>query len=126
MDGQPGCELLEASDHQPHFVEKITVDGVFILHAHIPKADSLVPQHSHVYDHTTIVAAGRVKVWEDNVLIDEFAAPASILIKAGTKHEFRTLEDDTVLLCVHNVSRTGQVEVAEENQIVGKEPCHSV
>lgn len=125
MNGEPGCEVLHAADEQPHTVEHITSDGVYIMHIVIPKAQSLVPQHSHVYDHTTMVAKGKVKVWEDGKFMGDKVAPASIFIKAGAKHSFLTLEDNTILYCIHNVSRTGEVEIAEEHQIVGEKLCLS-
>lgn len=31
---------------------------------------------------------------------------------------FESLEDDTLVLCIHNVSRTGGVQVRDEHQIV--------
>jgi hypothetical protein len=96
---------------QPYGAEFLAADGVFIKEMRIPFRDTLVPQHSHAHDHTSYLAKGSVEC--NGVRYD---APAPIYIPAGVKHMFRSLEDDTLVLCIHNVSRTGAVEVLEENQ----------
>jgi quercetin dioxygenase-like cupin family protein len=98
---------------QPYGNEYTAADGVFIKEMCIPKAGTLVPQHSHEYDHTSFVAKGAV-ICEGIT----YRAPYPIYIRAGVKHMFESLEDDTMVLCIHNVSRTGSVEVREEHQIV--------
>ncbi len=125
MNGEPGCEVLHASDEQPHTVAHHTADGIYIMEIVVPKAHSLIPQHSHVYDHTTMLVKGKIKVWEDGKFIGDKIAPTGIFIKAGVKHSFLTLEDDTILYCIHNVTRTGEVEIKEEHQIVGEKLCLS-
>jgi hypothetical protein len=35
------------------------------------------------------------------------------------KHTFESLEDDTILYCIHNLMRSEIVELLEEHQIVG-------
>lgn len=89
-------------------------DGVFFKEMRVPKAGTLIPQHSHVYDHTSYLVTGAVEV--EGVRYD---APAPIYIPAHKKHMFLTLVDDTFVLCVHNVSRTGAVQVAEEHNPFG-------
>jgi quercetin dioxygenase-like cupin family protein len=86
---------------------------------HIPKAGTIVPQHSHAYDHTSFVASGSVAVRGGPSGPSIVQAPAPIFIPAGVKHSFTSLEDNTLVLCIHNVSRAGFVEVREEHQIVG-------
>ena len=122
-----GCNVvLHASEHQANCVENYTADGIYIMQIHVPKKDSLIPQHSHVYDHTTMLAKGTIHIWEDGVDKGIRVAPTGIYIKAGIKHMFHTLEDDTLLYCIHNVSPKGKVEVKEEHQIVGEKLCLSV
>jgi hypothetical protein len=41
-----------------------------------------------------------------------------VTILANRPHTFLTLEDNTVILCIHNVSRTGDIEVTRENNMV--------
>lgn len=98
---------------QPYGEEYTAADGVFIKEMRIPKAGTVVPQHSHEYDHTSFVANGSV-MFEGRKVI----APAPLFIPAFKKHTFIALEDDTLVLCIHNVSRTSAVQVFEEHQIL--------
>lgn len=107
--------------NQPTQIDFAEADGIFIKQIVFGEKDSLVPQHSHTYDHVSMLAVGSVRAWKDGVLLGEFKAPRSIHIDAGTKHLFQTLEPNTIIYCIHNVSRTGIPEVMEEHQIVSEE-----
>lgn len=104
---------------QPYGNEYTAADGVFVKEMTIPKAGTLVPQHSHEYDHTSFVASGSIRAWADGFLLGDFAAPHPLFVKAGVKHSFLSLQDQSLVLCIHNVSRTGTVEVREEHHILG-------
>lgn len=97
-------------------IEFSEIDGVFIKQMKLPFAGCFVPQHSHNYDHCTLLAHGSVKVYKDGDFHGEFKAPAMIEIKAMCKHTFESLEP-SVLYCIHNVSRTGEPEIHEEHQL---------
>lgn len=90
-------------EEQPYGIEIHTADGVFIKQMHIPKKGALVPQHEHHWDHTSLLARGSVLVWKDGVLCGREEAPTGIFIKAGVRHAFQSLEDDTVIYCIHGV-----------------------
>lgn len=92
-------------------------DGIFIKQMHIKKEGTTVPQHSHKYDHVSMLARGSVHVWADGIHVGKHVAPHGIFIKAGVKHKFLSLEDDTIIYCVHNVARAGVPEVKEEHQL---------
>lgn len=102
---------------QPFGVEIAIADEIFIKQMHVPFKDTLIPQHSHSYEHVSMLAAGRVDVWRDGSYWQAFIAPCAIVIAAGVKHTFRTLEDNTIIYCIHNITRTGEVEIAEEHQL---------
>lgn len=105
------CRNCAVSDQCLAFGNEFTgADGVFFKEMRVPNAGTLIPQHSHAYDHTSYLVTGSVEV--DGKRYD---APTPIYIPANQKHMFLTLVDDTFVLCVHNVSRTGSVEIAEEN-----------
>lgn len=127
MKSGAGCGEIEhvAAEEQPHVIQLHDFDGVHVRQISVAKADSLLPQHSHTHPHMTTVAKGSVRVWKDGAMTGDFSAPSGIYIEAGVKHTFLTLEDDVILYCIHNVSRTGEIEVAEEHQIVGETQCHS-
>lgn len=100
-------------------VSTFEADGIWTAQIVVALAGSLVPQHSHEYDHLTLLATGRVRVLEAGVVTGEYSAPAGIVIKAGVKHLFETLTDNVTIYCIHNVARLGRVEVRDEHQIVG-------
>lgn len=121
-----GCNVLEASKNQPSVVEVFTSDGVGTMQIEVPDAGSLIPQHSHEYEHITLIAKGSIRAWKDGEYLGEFNAPSRIIVPAHSKHTFETLVDDVLLYCIHNVERSGKIEIAEEHQIVGEKPCHLV
>lgn len=97
-------------------IEFHSADGVFVKRWSFSKYD-IAPQHSHTYDHLSMVATGSVRLSVDGEFVAVFRAPAGINIKAGHKHEFFILEDNTTIYCIHNISRTGEVDVAEEHDL---------
>lgn len=109
------CVNYEAVE-QPPVWDRTTTDDVFIKQMYLAKAFTLVPQHSHEYAHTTLLARGKVRVWQDGELLGDFEAPDTILIPAKTKHVFQSLENDTLLYCIHNVMRQGKVEIHETHE----------
>ena len=120
-DCEPGTKLpteFYGDVEQPaDDVEFIQADDVFIKQMHIKKAGTLIPQHSHRYDHSSMLAVGSMRVWCDGQYVGDFSAPHPLFIEAGTKHMFLALEDDTVVYCIHNLSRSDVVEVLEENNL---------
>ena len=104
-------------DETPGEVEFHFTNDLYVRQISIPKRHSLIPQHAHVWDHLTFVARGQVAVTKDNVLDRVYTAPAGIEIKAGVKHSFLTLEDNTVLLCIHSLHGEKQVAVLAEHNI---------
>jgi quercetin dioxygenase-like cupin family protein len=109
---------LTMAAEQPHGVEIHMADGIFIKQMIVPKAGTYVPQHSHTWDHVSMLAVGSIRVWKDGVLDGDYTAPTGIMIKAGVEHTFLALVDQTILYCVHNIGRTGEVEIIKEHQIV--------
>ncbi len=107
---------------RPHKVEGIETDWaiadhVFIKQIVIDERGAFVPQHSHKYPHVTFLAAGAIRVWKDKVYDADYAAPCPIVIPAGVKHLFQTLEDRTVILCIHNGMRLDVAAVLDEHEV---------
>lgn len=103
-------------DVQPEVTKfRADADGIEVWYTLIHKAGTLVPQHAHKFPHLTIVSHGAVLVTLNGTLIGKFEAPNAIYIPARTMHLFETLADGTVLECIHNVSRRGNVELHAEN-----------
>lgn len=113
------CTCLEpAAEQPPDDVEIHIADDVFVKQMRIAKAGTYIPQHSHKYDHLSMLAVGRVHVWADDKDMGEFTAPCGITIKAGVKHTFKSLVDDTIVYCIHNAARADVAAVVEEHQLV--------
>lgn len=109
---------VEPLVEQPPVVEFHTADGLFIKQMYVAKAGTLIPQHSHAWDHTSMLARGSVRVWVGGVIKGEHVAPTGIFIEAGVKHLFQTLEDETIVYCIHNLHGEDAVRVLAEHQLV--------
>jgi len=92
---------IPLADIPPH----ITADDVYIKIIPVAKAGTLLDQHVHKYDHTTMLCTGAVRVWENGEHKGDYRAPYPFLVKAGVFHQFQTLKDDTLILCIHNAMR---------------------
>lgn len=109
------CATCEGCE-QPPVWEHTGADGVFIKQMYLAQQGTMVPQHAHSYDHTTMLAKGSVRVWMEGQLKGDFVAPKALFIKAKVKHTFQSLEPDTLLYCIHNTRRTGSVQIHAEHQ----------
>jgi quercetin dioxygenase-like cupin family protein len=108
------------SAEQPTGVEIHTADGVFIKQMVIRSYGTIVPQHAHVWDHTSMLAAGSVAVWREGQFDRTYDAPAAIFIKAGVKHLFQSLMPNTIIYCIHNLHGEQAVKILEEHQLTGE------
>ena len=108
----------DAATEQPISTDIKLADGVFMKTMVVRKALTVIPQHSHRFDHVSVLVRGSVRVMADGEHLGDFTAPRGITIKAGVKHLFQTMTDDTIVLCVHDIGTAEGVEVLEEHQIV--------
>lgn len=88
-------------------------DGIEVDTVRILKAGVHTGHHAHAYDHTTVVVRGAVNAWADGESLGRYDTGTTLQTRAGVKHHFEALEDDTTYVCVHNVSRTGAIEIAD-------------
>lgn len=108
-----GCCVCYDGKEQPPVWEQDARDGVFIKMMHLKRMGMLVPQHAHQYAHTTLLAAGKLRVWREDVQMGDFEAPRSFWIEANVKHRFMSLVADTVAYCIHAATPV----VTEEHQL---------
>lgn len=87
---------------QPEMAEFYMEDGVFIKQIVLEKAGYVAPQHSHNYDHTSMLAVGSVRAWRDGIHMGDFKAPTGIIVRAHSRHAFQALTDGVVMYCIHN------------------------
>jgi quercetin dioxygenase-like cupin family protein len=111
----PRC--FDLTKPQPHGAE-IRAGGLFIKEMRIDKAGTPVFQHAHVFDHVSYLATGSVRVWIEGKLDRDYVAPAAIFIAARVKHEFKSLVDDTLVLCIHNIGAAERVAIHEEHPVM--------
>ena len=74
---------------------------IFIKRMFLASAGHTCMGHAHSHDHISCLAHGSVLVIADGIT-KSFKAPAFIDIEAGTHHQFKALEDETVLYCIHD------------------------
>jgi len=108
-------EHLEETEQPEEWV--VSVDGIFIKQMLLSKKGLLVPQHVHKYDHHSMLATGSIRAWVDDNFIGDFKAPRPILIEANKRHTFMSLEDNTLIYCIHNLHGEDDVEILAEHHL---------
>lgn len=93
-----------------HYIEEVC--GLYFRAILLNQFDR-VPQHTHDYDHATLVCSGKVRMWVENELIGDFEAFQALEIKARKAHVFQALEPNTRLACVHNLNGKEYAFLAE-------------
>jgi dTDP-4-dehydrorhamnose 3,5-epimerase-like enzyme len=85
------------------------VANTWVKQMSFAKAGDINDGHTHVFDHQTLLAKGKVKVTV-NGKNSEFTAPTIIFIRAGFEHQIEALEDDTICYCIHAIRDGERVE----------------
>lgn len=84
--------------------------NVFIRQMHfVNKGDNEV-QHTHAFDHITLLSKGSLDV-ECNGKHTTFVAPHMIYIKADNVHGMTALEDDTLAYCIHAIGNSDKKNI---------------
>ena len=78
------------------------LSGTFVKETHADKGARL-DQHAHVYAHVSVIVRGRVRLYAGGRYVGDYKAPAGLYIAAVMRHQFVILEDDTIILCVHDM-----------------------
>lgn len=108
---------LQALEKQPDSWEFYTTDDIFIKQMPLVNAGMVVPQHSHTYDHYTMLATGSMRVFKDGKLVGNFKAPSAIFIEAGCKHLLISLEPNTLAYCLHNLHGKETVPIESHHEL---------
>ncbi len=82
------------------------VDNVFVKLHHFINVGDTHEGHAHVFDHITLLAAGRVLMKHDKGE-QEFSAPHLIVTPKGVVHQFVALEPNTMFCCIHALRDEG-------------------
>lgn len=80
-------------------------DNVFVRMFCMKKAGTTYGGHSHTFDHTSLLARGRLLMKHDKNGggEKEFVAPCLIVVTKGVEHSFTALEDNTTFCCIHAI-----------------------
>lgn len=94
--------------HAPvEFVDE--VEDLYFRSVLLQKND-FVTQHVHPYSHATYCGSGAARLWVDGIWERDVVAGQAVGIKAGKKHAFLALEDDTRITCVHDTTSAGYIK----------------
>lgn len=93
------------------------VDDVLTRVIYLSYKDFIVPQHVHTYAHHTLLACGSVRVFKDKHWWADYTAPKLITIDANVEHWFQSLEDNTVICCIHNTHGLNEASVVREGKL---------
>lgn len=76
--------------------------------------------HSHVFDHITLLATGKVLMKHDKGE-QEFTAPHLIVTPKRTAHQFIALEAKTIFCCIHAIRDGDDVDNVASPEITPEE-----
>jgi hypothetical protein len=93
---------MKRAEHQPETISVTIYAGIYYKQYRVPDAGTLIPQHSHRFDHLTALLRGSIRAYRADELLGDYHAPAVVQIPAGVLHTFLTLVPDCALACIHN------------------------
>lgn len=83
--------------------------GLYFRSILLNKGDS-GEQHIHDHDHATYCGNGAASLFVDGDWKEDVRAGHAVEVKAGKKHRFLALEDNTRLTCVHDVASADSIK----------------
>lgn len=95
-------QIVQADNPNLHLdweIGHVMAEGLYAKRIEIP-AGGVALQHSHHYDHISILASGQAYVTVDDSMT-LYTGPAEIVIKKGKNHAIEAL-NDIVWYCIHN------------------------
>jgi hypothetical protein len=118
MDRRNGdAGLIPEYWQPPQWVD--VVDDIYTRVIYLEYKDFVVPQHIHTYEHTTLLAHGSVRLYKNRQWFADYHAPKLIKVEANTEHYFQSLEDHTVICCIHNTHGMDDVSIEREGKLEG-------
>lgn len=77
-----------------------TEGGMCVRMIELEKAGYMVPQHTHDFGHTTLIASGSVRMWVEEEYKGQFDAPCLKYVEPNKKHVYQAVKDNTVMACI--------------------------
>jgi hypothetical protein len=93
------------------------IDDISTRVIYLRYKDFIVPQHVHAYAHHTLLAHGSVRLFKDKHWWADYNAPKLITIESNVEHWFQSLEEDTVICCIHNTHGLEEADIVREGRI---------
>jgi quercetin dioxygenase-like cupin family protein len=85
----------------PNFDELLeTEGGICVRVTKLEKVGYMVPQHSHEFGHTTLIASGAVAFFLEGQYVKDLVAPAIQYVEPNKQHVYQALMDNSVLACI--------------------------
>lgn len=84
-------------------IKIVEVGGLYFRSAIFAESGTIIPQHVHDHDHVTFIGSGRFRGWKDGEWIGDRSAGEVFHIQAGASHLFMSLEEHSMLTCVHTI-----------------------
>lgn len=98
------------------FIKMACVSNLWTRQMHFQNVGDVMQGHAHNYDHTTLVAFGRVQFTVDGVT-SEFSAPHMVVVAKGKVHDLTALEPNTVCYCVHALRNNTDGEIIDPDMV---------
>lgn len=109
--------MYSQTDQKWNKIPKATLSGpeirvsctgnIYVRHMNFWKKGIVELGHRHPYSHTSLLASGsiRVQVYDEQQKCllppKDFTAPAMIFVEKNLAHQLTSLEDNTVVCCIH-------------------------
>ena len=83
------------------------LSNVYVRRMYFKESNIVELGHRHPYDHASLVATGSISVQvyndETKELLDPvvYSAPAMVMIHKNIAHQIKSLEDNTIVCCIH-------------------------
>ena len=91
-------------------VERIEEASGFYFRSIILHRGCFIPQHIHDHDHATLIGFGRARGWSGEEWIGDKGIGEAFEIESGKTHTFQALEDNTILICVHDIESSRSIK----------------
>jgi hypothetical protein len=68
---------MKRAEHQPETIS-VTICKIYYKQYRVPDAGTLIPQHSHRWDHLTALLQGSIRAYRADELLGDYHAPTVV------------------------------------------------
>jgi len=93
------------------------VSNVWIRQLEFEHAGDIKEEHTHPFDHQTLIAKGKFDVTVDGQTTT-FSAPQIVYVKKGLVHTFKCVSSDGLAYCIHPIRDGDEVtDIISDDQM---------